>query len=139
MSSIMVCSVGTHGSKFTQALYSIFEDLLHYLSMSSLYVSTPLYPREIYFIFTSLFYLTAIITGDLQELEILRDSITQHSIEPPFICLLFSYSPCSHIMYFNLAEFPIKLFSFTCFSVTIVRKWNRYEMVTETGPIEVTF
>ncbi len=37
---------------------------------------------------------------------------------------------------FEAAKFSIKQFSLIYFSVSVVRQWNEYEIVTETRPIK---
>ncbi len=39
-------------------------------------------------------------------------------------------------MYFDAAIFSIKLFSLVYFTVSVVRQWDEYEIVTETRPIK---
>lgn len=56
-----------------------------------------------------------------------------------YICSLLSYSLCSHLQYFNSANFPINLFPFTYLSVSAVRQPNEYEIVTGTRPIKPSF
>ncbi len=38
---------------------------------------------------------------------------------------------CAHILYFNAARFSIELFSFICFTVSVVRKRDEYEILSE--------
>ncbi len=42
----------------------------------------------------------------------------------------------AHILYFDEAKYSIKLFSLVYFTVSVVRQWNEYEIVTETRPIK---
>ncbi len=42
-----------------------------------------------------------------------------------------------HILYFDAAKFSIKLFSLIYLTVSVVRQWNEYEIVTETQPIKM--
>ncbi len=49
-----------------------------------------------------------------------------------YICLPL----CAHILYFDEAKFSIKLFSLIYLTVSVVRQWNEYEMVTETRVIK---
>ena len=37
----------------------------------------------------------------------------------------------------NTADFPIKLYSFTCFSASVVRQRKKFEIKTETGVIKI--
>ncbi len=54
-------------------------------------------------------------------------------------CIIYYYMflpLCAHILYFDAAKFSIKLFSLVYFSVSVVRQWNKYEIVIETGPLK---
>ncbi len=42
------------------------------------------------------------------------------------------------ILYFNPAEFSIKLFYFIYFAVSLVSQWDKYEILTEIQPFKNT-
>ncbi len=47
-----------------------------------------------------------------------------------YYLLLHLFASLCHILYFDVAKFSIKQFSFIYF--TVVRQWDEYEIVTET-------
>ncbi len=49
-----------------------------------------------------------------------------------YYLLLHLFASLCHILYFDAAKFSIKLFSLVYFSVSVVRQWDKYEIVTET-------
>ncbi len=53
--------------------------------------------------------------------------------------LLHLFASLRRIMYFDVAKFSIKLFSFVYFSVSVVRQRDEYKIVTETRPIKTTY
>ncbi len=52
--------------------------------------------------------------------------------------IITSVCLCAHILYFDAAKFSVKLFSLVYLTVSVVREWNEYEIVTETRPIKTT-
>ncbi len=52
--------------------------------------------------------------------------------------LLHLFASLCHILYFDAAKFSIKQFSFIYLTVSVVRQWNEYEIVTEAQPIKTT-
>ncbi len=55
-----------------------------------------------------------------------------------YYLLLHLFASMCHILYFDAAKFSIQLFSLIYFTVTVVRQWNEYEIVTETRHIKTT-
>ncbi len=51
-----------------------------------------------------------------------------------YICLPL----CAHILYFDVAKFSTKQFSFIYFTVSVVRQRNEFEKVIEMRPIKTT-
>ncbi len=55
----------------------------------------------------------------------------------PILFIIAFFLPLSaHILYFEADKFSIKLFSFTYLTVSVVRRWNEYEIVIETRSID---
>ncbi len=55
-----------------------------------------------------------------------------------YIYYYICFPLCVHLLYFNEAKFSIKQFSLVCFTVSVVRQRNEYEIMTETQPIKTS-
>ncbi len=49
-----------------------------------------------------------------------------------YYLLLHLFASLCHILYFDAAKFSIKLFSFIYLTVSVVKQWGEYVIVTET-------
>ncbi len=66
-----------------------------------------------------------------------QDSSLLLNMQNVFIIYYYICLPlCAHILYFDGAKFSIKQFSLVYFTVSVVRRWGEYELVTETRPIK---
>ncbi len=55
-----------------------------------------------------------------------------------YIYYYICFPLCAHLLYFDEAKFSIKQFSLVCFTVSVVRQRNEYEIMTETRPIKTS-
>ncbi len=53
-----------------------------------------------------------------------------------YYCICFPL--CAHIVYFDAAKCSIKQFSLISFTVSVVRQWDEYEIMSETRLIKTT-
>ncbi len=110
-----------------------FKDLVHvYKTHEKKNIEIP---GSYYF---SLFALSNLLTQACLNLRTTRQLTSEHAkctfIIYYYICLSVPHT----VAYFDAAKFSIKQFSIIYFIVSVVRQWDKYEIMTETRTIKTT-